>query len=168
MPLLGQFEIAAIGSNESGSVVPDEWMGRVFESGQDCHSHMDQLAWRQGKPPVCYCITPGLMRRETHGWSTDFAEARQVRAKHGMRVVMFVAGKGSVLGPQQCSDELMDKMEQKAAQKKLKWRVFSGVHGRVLVVSDLVKDEADQSGGAVVLKKERVALLASTMQKAIR
>ncbi len=50
-PINVPIQIVNCGSN----VVPSDWIGRVFSSGQELHSNIDTLEWRRGKPPVTYC-----------------------------------------------------------------------------------------------------------------
>eukprot|EP00301_Raphidiophrys_heterophryoidea_P006614 c12652_g1_i4.p1 GENE.c12652_g1_i4~~c12652_g1_i4.p1 ORF type:complete len:1294 (-),score=313.64 c12652_g1_i4:167-4048(-) len=160
-PIITRFEISGIGGNDHGSVVPDDWLGRAFENGVDCHSQMDQLSWRMGKPPVHYCITPGLLKREIKGWDSDFEEAKRQQARHQMPVVLFVQGKGSVLMGRAAAV-----VSSWAQTPGTKWRLWQSTNKQVLIVTDLAKDV--DTSEVTELKKERVALLASTMQKAIR
>jgi hypothetical protein len=48
-------KIIDIGFNAKAktSVVPEEWLGRIFLGGEELHREMDKL--RPGKPPVTYC-----------------------------------------------------------------------------------------------------------------
>lgn len=70
--------IAAIGSsNETGtSVVPEEWLGRRFDSGQALCRAIDTLPHRQGFPEATYCCHYGLKRVPEPSWM----ESRQVPA----------------------------------------------------------------------------------------
>ena len=58
----GKFKIIGIGknSNTGESVLPEEWIDKVFESGDSFHTEMNKLSHRKGKPPVTYCCIYGM------------------------------------------------------------------------------------------------------------
>ena len=57
-PLLSKIKVIEIGHNKvtGDSVVPPEWIDRVFESGYAMQAAMSKLESRIGKPPVTYAI----------------------------------------------------------------------------------------------------------------
>lgn len=60
-PIPCLLKILSVGESKKGhSVVPEDWLGREFQNGEELHREMDQLDWRKGKPPVVYCATYGL------------------------------------------------------------------------------------------------------------
>lgn len=72
-PINGKIKIVDIGTNTKTkeSVVPPEWIGKVFDSGTLLHKAMDSLPYRKGKPPVSYCcIYSNSIKRETT-WLSD-------------------------------------------------------------------------------------------------
>lgn len=67
-PINGKIKIVDIGTNTKTkeSVVPPEWIGKVFDSGAQLHAEMNSLPYRKGKPPVSYCcIYSNSIKRET-------------------------------------------------------------------------------------------------------
>lgn len=61
--LNSKFRIVSLGESKKGhSVVPEEWLGKEFNNGEEMHRAMDELDWRKGKPPVKFCITYGLSK----------------------------------------------------------------------------------------------------------
>jgi len=67
-PINGSIKIIDIGTNSKTkeSVVPPEWIGRIFESATELHLAMDELPSKKGKPPVCYCcIYSNSIKRNT-------------------------------------------------------------------------------------------------------
>lgn len=56
-PINGKIKILDIGTNikTKESVVPPEWMGKVFDSANQLHDEMNKLPQRKGKSPVSYC-----------------------------------------------------------------------------------------------------------------
>lgn len=72
-PIDGKIKIVNIGTNSKTkeSVVPPDWLGRIFDSGTELHSEMNKLPHRKGKPPVSYCcIYSNTIERNTI-WLTD-------------------------------------------------------------------------------------------------
>ena len=56
-----KIRIISVGESKKGhSVLPEDWLGREFQNGEELHREMDQLDWRKGKPPVVYCATYGM------------------------------------------------------------------------------------------------------------
>ena len=70
----GRFRIVGIGknTNTNESVVPEDWIGKEFDSGKSFHSEMDKLPNRRNKPPVTYCCTYGMSitTNEVTQWDT--------------------------------------------------------------------------------------------------
>lgn len=60
--IVGKFKIINIGSNTNTSqpVLPEDWIGKEFNSGKELHAEMDKLPYRKGSPPVTYCCTYGM------------------------------------------------------------------------------------------------------------
>jgi hypothetical protein len=46
----------------TGSLLPDEWMGKIFNSGKEFHKSIDLLDERIGKPPVTYLANYSMSR----------------------------------------------------------------------------------------------------------
>lgn len=70
-PINGRFEIVDIGSgkNYQYSVVPESWMGRIFNNADQLHAEMDKLDWRKGKPPVNFCAIYAMNIKESQLWN---------------------------------------------------------------------------------------------------
>lgn len=71
--IIGKFKIISIGTNvhNNTSVLPEEWMGREFNSAKELHLEMNKLPYRKGTPPVTYCCTYGMIittDKETKQW----------------------------------------------------------------------------------------------------
>lgn len=55
-PINYPLRIIGLGETNKGcTVVPENWMGREFKSGQELHMEMNKLEWRKNKPPVKFC-----------------------------------------------------------------------------------------------------------------
>lgn len=71
-PLMGKVEIVDIGQSKKGhSVVPQDWMGRIYSDGYQLHSSMDYLDWRKNKPPTSYCCIYSMMVKESFKWKQN-------------------------------------------------------------------------------------------------
>lgn len=69
MPLPCKFKLIDIGfSKNKQPVVPDDWIGKIFNSAYDLHTQMDQLDWRKDKPSVRYCCTYGMALKDNVKW----------------------------------------------------------------------------------------------------
>ena len=69
-PIECKFKIIDIGcSKKKQPVVPDDWIGKKFNSATELHSKMDELEWRKDKPKVMYCCTYGMVIRDDIKWS---------------------------------------------------------------------------------------------------
>jgi hypothetical protein len=55
-PIMGKMKIVDIGNTKDGTVVPEDWLDREFDSAKELHKEMDKLEWRRSKPPVSYAI----------------------------------------------------------------------------------------------------------------
>jgi hypothetical protein len=67
-PLLGKIKIVDIGTNTKTkeSVVPSDWINKIFDSAYELHGQMSTLPNRKGKKPVTYCcIYSNSIKRET-------------------------------------------------------------------------------------------------------
>lgn len=73
--LRGKVQINNIGKSKQGqSVVPEDWLGKEFSNGRELHKEMDNLDWRKGKPPVCYCCTYTMIIQEKYSWKNKTDE----------------------------------------------------------------------------------------------
>lgn len=153
-PINCSFVIVGVGENETGSVVPEDWIGREFEDAVSCHSEMDNLANRQGKPPVKFCLTRNLIKQDKQVWK-NIKEA----TNRPQFIVGYVGGK-SVL-----ENIKSEKQWQswKSENNCNHWYSTMKNH-LVLVVTDLVSNDSLKQE----MKKNSIGLLVSTLQKAIR
>jgi hypothetical protein len=66
------FKIIEIGQSTKGnSVVPESWLGRIFNNGKEYHNEMDKLDWRYGKPPVHFCCIYSMTIKDISKWSRN-------------------------------------------------------------------------------------------------
>lgn len=78
-PIMGKIKVVNIGvTNKGNSVVPEEWMGREFESAKELHSEMDKLPWRKGKPEVHYCCVHSMTIKEIEKWISS-KDAKKIK-----------------------------------------------------------------------------------------
>jgi hypothetical protein len=47
----------------TGSLLPEDWMGKIFSSGKDFHQSIDLLDKRIGKPPVTYLANYAMVKQ---------------------------------------------------------------------------------------------------------
>jgi superfamily II DNA or RNA helicase len=68
--LKGRLKISSIGVNTktNESVVPESWIDRIFESGDDIHNTMNNLPNRKNKPPVNFCCVYSMIKKENLTW----------------------------------------------------------------------------------------------------
>ena len=70
-PVQGKFEITSIGFSKSGHpVVPENWLGRIFNDAFELHKAMDKLEWRKGKPPTSFCCIYVMDLQESKKWQS--------------------------------------------------------------------------------------------------
>jgi len=70
-PIDAKIEIVNIGQSEKGqSVVPETWLGKMFNNANELHNAMNLLDWRRGKPPVNYCCVYSMCIIEEDGWKS--------------------------------------------------------------------------------------------------
>lgn len=57
-PIDSKIKVVDVGYNQStdNSVIPIDWIGRVFTSAYEMHKEMDKLETRLNKPPVTYAV----------------------------------------------------------------------------------------------------------------
>ena len=72
-PIRGKIKIVNIGTNTKTkeSVVPADWMNRVFENASELHEAMNNLASRKGKAPVSYCCIYSNWIKQEKNWLTN-------------------------------------------------------------------------------------------------
>lgn len=80
--------IAAIGcvGAEGTSVVPEDWMGKVFNNGEQLCRAIDKLPHRQGLPPAEYCTHYGLKIVSEPRWLTADAVDRTLSPEFGVSI----------------------------------------------------------------------------------
>ena len=70
-PINVPIRIVGLGSSKKGNcVVPEFWLGKEFNSGEELHNQMNELDWRKGKPPVSYCCIYSMSLIEDTKWIT--------------------------------------------------------------------------------------------------
>eukprot|EP00300_Choanocystis_sp_HF-7_P017409 c19722_g1_i3.p1 GENE.c19722_g1_i3~~c19722_g1_i3.p1 ORF type:complete len:572 (+),score=124.22 c19722_g1_i3:129-1844(+) len=168
LPITCRFEIAALGCNESGSVVPEDWLGRPFENGASCHAEMNKLPWRLGKPPVNFCFTYGLLKQNAEAWISSLDALQSALTAQGVTPGFVVGwvGNQEVLEVLHSEADWRTWCESQGAEfSGVQWRRAGNKQGdTVVVVTDLPLREENRPP----LKKDRVSWLVSILQKSIR
>jgi hypothetical protein len=172
-PIPFPISIAAIGcSDDSGtSVVPEEWLGRGFESGQQLCSQLDTLPHRQGLPESRYCSHYGLKLVPEPRWLTASEISEGLIPSHGISVTVE-------------NGHLSTSLEHFAPGTLKNWVTRMHENTRFLVhetSSAGAEDESPSAGILIACDKEAicepiptyqktlsVGLLSSRLQKAIR
>lgn len=79
-PINVPIQIVNCGSN----VVPADWIGRVFSSGKELHSHIDTLEWRRGKAPVTYCCIYSMSPINT----ITVQETKLIKPENNIKIIL--------------------------------------------------------------------------------
>ena len=68
-PLDAKIKVVDVGYNQTtgNSVVPIEWIGRVFNDAYEMHKAMDKLETRLGKSPVTYAVIYSMIIQKLDG-----------------------------------------------------------------------------------------------------
>ncbi len=81
-PLPSKIKVVDIGQNQNtgASVLPPEWIGRVFKNGTQLHQEMSNLETRIGKPPVTYAVIYSMIiqKNETFVENIDNIKFNQI------------------------------------------------------------------------------------------
>jgi len=85
-PVQGKFSVASIGFSKSGNpVVPESWLGRIFNDAFELHKEMDKLEWRKGKPPTSFCAIYVMDIQESKKWRAP-SEMIDLNVKVGVSI----------------------------------------------------------------------------------
>ncbi len=79
-PIQVPIQIVNCGSN----VVPADWIGKVFSSGQELHSHIDTLEWRRGKAPVTFCCIYSMSPINT----ITVQETKLIKSDNDIKIIL--------------------------------------------------------------------------------
>ena len=165
--------IAAVGSaDDSGtSVVPEDWLGRRFENGEELCRAIDTLPHRQGEAETTYCCHFGLKLVPAPKWLTASEVEAGFQAEYGIAVLVENgAVKTSIqkLTP----DTLTSWIQSQPEQARFLHHEFKppgnedAGFGRCMLIAC---DTAGVCEPVPVYQKRRsVGLLSSMMQKCIR
>ena len=85
-PIQGKFEIADIGNIKTETVVPENWLGRVFNNADELHREMDKLDWRKGKPPVNFCCIYAMFIKTQKKWDSITNDVLELNIKVGVTI----------------------------------------------------------------------------------
>lgn len=79
-PVSGKFKIVDPGRSKqaNGTVLPESWVGRIFNNAYDLHKEMDKLDWRAGKPSVNYCICYFISLHKSNTWIDNISEISNI------------------------------------------------------------------------------------------
>ncbi|CAH6421624.1 Helicase [uncultured virus] len=151
-PISGPIKVTGIGQNQNtgDSVVPPEWLDRVFDSGIDMHRQMDKLPSRAGKSPVTYAVIYGMTIQTNDALVTDLTSIKY-------ETIFYLELKKNSL----------------VASRSIKLKPdYSYVkYGSTLigfVLDDLLAPKGKIEGEHTQSKLHEVGLLVSRLQKAIR
>lgn len=85
--IMGKFEIVNIGYGKGGTpVVPESWLGRVFNNADELHKEMDTLEWRKGKPPVNYCCIYAMHIKKIKSWESISEITSELNVRVGVTI----------------------------------------------------------------------------------
>lgn len=147
-PIMGKFKISSIGFNKknNNSIVPSDWLDRIFNNAIDAHNEMDKLESRRGKPPVTYAIiyTMTVKSNETIFNSSHF------RDNHNN--IIYINWNG---------DSFIKKITTKVKDNYQFVRYDNIIIGFIL-------DECLEPKKNICTKSRQIGVLVSRLQKAIR
>jgi len=171
-PILGRFEIVEIGHNKNYSIVPESWIGRVFDDANQLHLAMDKLEWRKGKPPVNFCAIYAMDIKtvsKIYTLAKNKSDTDLINAKVRIGMKMFVT-KGVIRS---------DINIFSSAKEYKTWYQSLPLNCNILMF-DLHGDNFDKKisiafnynelfeATPIYQKKRSVGLLVSTLQKLLR
>lgn len=75
-PIDAKIKLVDIGYNQNtgASVVPSDWVDRVFDNADSLHREMDKLETRIGKPPVTYAIIYSMIIQQDDTLLNDISD----------------------------------------------------------------------------------------------
>ena len=162
-PLEGKLKVISIGLSKKGfNVVPEEWINRDFESGEEMHRAMDNLDWRMGKPPVVYCVTYGLMIQEENHWNS-FDQVNISILKPGIFLRVSLEKNKIICAIEEFNDSKEIEKWQKSLHQGFKVLVSKDAH--LAMELDSFFHPKDQNSFE---RSEISGILASRLQKCIR
>lgn len=82
-PIEGKFEIVDIGHSKGHSIVPESWLGKIFNNALELHEKMDKLDWRVGKPHVNFCAIYSMDITTRNIWN-DKDSIMKINARIGI------------------------------------------------------------------------------------
>ena len=173
-PVQGRFEIYDIGSRKTGqSVVPESWLGRIFDNADHLHEEMDKLDWRKGKPAVNFCCIYAMYIKKIREWNPVSEETYKLNVLLGISIAPKITKEGHL---QTLNSNVI------FFDKKIKYAEWLDSLPKQLLVMDapLGTPEPNQKlllacdlEKTIIInpqyqKTKNVGLLVSTMQKLIR
>ena len=102
-PINYKIKIVNVGKSTSGnSVVPEDWLGKIFSSAAELHKQINCLDWRTGKPPCSYCCIYSMTLKEPNKWvSLDQLDITNVRT-----LIYFHQNQGALVTKLKSIDDL--------------------------------------------------------------
>ena len=162
-PLGCKLKVTSIGLSKKGfNVVPEEWINRDFDSGEEMHRAMDALDWRIGKPPVVYCVTYGLSIQEENTWNA-LSALSSTMLKPGIFLRVSLQNNKTFCTIEQFSDAKEIENWKKGLSPKHQVLISKDVH--VAVDLDSFFNPKSQN---TFERSEISGVLASRLQKCIR
>lgn len=163
-PIIGKIKIIGIGqSKKSHSVVPEEWLGREFDSGEQLHMEMDKLDWRKGKPPVHFCCIYSMSIVDVYTWGINTKTLLDIPCKYGFVINKDIKGT--------CTEFKTDKSYKEWVKVNSKCDFLPGsvtVRGHSLKLVFAVHKSSLINPSPDFISTDNVGVLVSKLQKAIR
>jgi superfamily II DNA or RNA helicase len=164
-PIDAKFEIVDIGHGKNYSVVPENWLGRIFNDADELHEAMDKLEWRKGKPPVNFCAIYAMRIKETKVWET-INEVKDINVKIGI-IIDFKNKLTTKIKIFQSKKEYANWIKNLPEDSNcLSLDLNTEDSNQKLIIVCRPEDILEKK--PVYIKKRNVGLLVSTMQKLVR
>jgi hypothetical protein len=166
-PIIGRFEIVDIGwiEGRGTSVVPESWMGRIFDDALSLHRAMDALESRKGKAPVSFCAIYAMHIKKIKRWE-NIDDVKLARARIG--IAMFpdrrdLNSEITIFATHKIYLKWLAGLPKKSNVLNLHLNT-DNAQDRLIIACQLDRIVMDP----VYEKKRNVGLLVSTMQKLLR
>ena len=156
-PINCKIQIMDIGKSKKGnSVVPIDWINRIFNCGLELHNEMNKLEWRQNKPPVNYCCIHSMVKKDVFTWAKksdvlDYNPNYGIYVKIGSEIINFTTTN---------YNEWLDQLDNRLDILKC----VDKNQDKFIIVCNL----SDYTTDNQYVDCENVGLLVSRLQKSIR
>lgn len=153
-------KIVNVGFNNAGvPVVPTSYLNKIYANGDELHKAIDELEWRQGKPPVNYCCIYSLTKKDTNTWSKEVNNINDF-AEYYVIVEVEKNIKSSINIAKDISSKYIDDWKKKGYS----FLSYQSQNTTLIIVAQLDKIIKETE----YIKNENVGVLVSRLQKSIR